>query len=528
MRRAGALLVFLLTAVPAAAQAPARILVVPFENPRNEPRLYWMSEASAILVAEGLNGLGLRAITREERVRAFEQLHLPWSASLSRATVIKVGELVGASEVIVGGIVLEGANLAVTAHSIRIDIGRLQPEVRERGRLEDLFAVFDRLAVRLAPGVRASAANARPSHPSLEAFENYVKGLIAEGPSARATFLETALGLQPGYDRAQVALWDVRADQGDHTAALAAARAVSAASPLARTGRFLAAISLLELERYDEAYEAFTGLLSGTAAGSPGSGASVNNNLGVLQIRRGSTPQTGTATYFLTKAAEADPADTDFLFNLGYAYVLERNSQAAIYWLREAVRRDPADADAHFVLASALQSTGSTVEASRERELARQLSAEYETPDGRPAADRSAVPKGLERVRTDLNGARALRPEQAMVQSAQRETRELAGFHLERGRRLFEREEDREALVELKRAIYIIIGRIHLRAGRPEEAVDALKISVWSADTAAGRVALAQAYLKLRKTDAAKSELTRALALDPASADAKRLLAEIK
>jgi Tfp pilus assembly protein PilF len=124
-----------------------------------------------------------------------------------------------------------------------------------------------------------------------------------------------------------------------------------------------------------------------------------------------------------------------------------------------------------------------------------------------------------------------------MVQSAQRETRELAGFHLERGRRLFEREEDREALVELKRAIYLspyeaqahlIIGRIHLRAGRPEEAVDALKISVWSADTAAGRVALAQAYLKLRKTDAAKSELTRALALDPASADAKRLLAEIK
>ena len=37
------------------------------------------------------------AITRDERVRAFEQLHLPLSASLSRATVIKVGELVGAS-----------------------------------------------------------------------------------------------------------------------------------------------------------------------------------------------------------------------------------------------------------------------------------------------------------------------------------------------------------------------------------------------------------------------------------------------
>ncbi len=31
-----------------------------------------------------------------ERVRAFDELHLPSSASLTRATVIKVGEIVGA------------------------------------------------------------------------------------------------------------------------------------------------------------------------------------------------------------------------------------------------------------------------------------------------------------------------------------------------------------------------------------------------------------------------------------------------
>ena len=45
-------------------------------------------------------------------------------------------------------------------------------------------------------------------------------------------------------------------------------------------------------------------------------------------------------------------------------------------------------------------------------------------------------------------------------------------------------------MVELRRAVYLspyeaqahlLIGRIHLRAGRPQEAVDALKISIWSA-----------------------------------------------
>ena len=63
----------------------------PFEKRQHEPRLYWLSEASAVLLADELQARGVGAITRDERVRAFEQLHLPLSASLSHATVIKVG-----------------------------------------------------------------------------------------------------------------------------------------------------------------------------------------------------------------------------------------------------------------------------------------------------------------------------------------------------------------------------------------------------------------------------------------------------
>ncbi len=74
---------------PAAAQSSSanRILVVPFENTQHEARVFWLSEASAILLADELNARGLGAIARDERVRAFEQLHLPAMASLSRATI---------------------------------------------------------------------------------------------------------------------------------------------------------------------------------------------------------------------------------------------------------------------------------------------------------------------------------------------------------------------------------------------------------------------------------------------------------
>src|SRR6185295_7283398 len=99
-------------------------------------------------------------------------------------------------------------------------------------------------------------------------------------------------------------------------------------------------VSLFELKRDDEAFDAFKALVddapaSSTAARNPGKAAALNN-LGIVQIRRGATPQAGTATFYLTKATEADPGDADYLFNLGYAYLLEGNAQGAIYWLREA------------------------------------------------------------------------------------------------------------------------------------------------------------------------------------------------
>lgn len=84
-----------------------RILVLPFENSDREPRLIWLGEAAAILVADELNARGLGAIDRSDRVRAYEQLNLPVAAPLSRATLIKVGHILAASEVIGGSYRLE-------------------------------------------------------------------------------------------------------------------------------------------------------------------------------------------------------------------------------------------------------------------------------------------------------------------------------------------------------------------------------------------------------------------------------------
>ncbi len=251
-------------------------------------------------------------------------------------------------------------------------------------------------------------------------------------------------------------------------------------------------------------------------------------------MRRPPTPQTGRATYYFNKAVELEPS-ADATFNLGYAYWREQDNAAALYWLRESVRRDPADADAHFVLAASLDSTGAATEAGGERELARRLSAAYEEGEDRPSQG-TTVPPSLERVSTFLRRPESGRTDSALVATEQREQREMATFHLDRGRRFYEREDDRNALTELQRAIYLspyqaeahlLVGRIHLRAGRTREAIEALKISLWSEETAAAHQALAEAYVQAKDYASARKEAERALALSPGLTDATKLLQQL-
>ena len=533
VHRPGRLLAVLLLAVLAGGRADAqpgpapRVLVMPFENVAREGRLFWLTEAAAVLLTDDLNALGAGAITRTERQQAFERLQVPPAAVLTDATVIRIGQLVGASQVVVGSLQMENDTIVVRARSIALDTGRVPVDVSERGPLPELFATFERIARRMAPASMTSAADVEKQHPPVTVFEAYIKGLLAETPATAISYLRAALAGQPSFDRARLALWDVYADQGDHAQALAAVVSVPDDSPWAARARFLAGLSQLNLKKYDDAFATFKALAN--AQPSP----SALNNLGVVQLRRGATSQAGQAEEFFTKAADADPDEEDFLFNLGYAYWLDRDPQAAIYWLREAVRRNPADADAHFVLAAALATGSNAAEATRERELARRLSAAYE-PGKRPGGD--AVPKGLERVKHDVELPHARQIGARLASSEQRSNEELARFYLDRGQRLFQQEDDRQAIVELNHALYLspylpeahlLLGRALLRTGRVQEAIAAFKIVLWNGETAEAHAALGEAYRQAKDANSARAEGERALALDPASADAKQLLARI-
>jgi tetratricopeptide (TPR) repeat protein/TolB-like protein len=516
---------------PALAQSPGaadppRVLVLPFDNPSREPRLFWLSEGASLLLTEELSARGTPAISRDERLAAFQRLQVPPVATLSRASVIRLGELVGAAEVVTGSVALSGNTFEVRARRIQLDSGRMDQVHIEAGPITELYPIFERLAPRVLPDARSSAPKSLHQHPVPSAFENFVKGLVAESSATQHQYLQAALKAEPGFDQARLALWNLHTEEGDHSRALNVSLEVAASSVEWREAQFRAALSEIQLAKYEAAFTRLKALQSQTPS------ASVLNNLGIVQVRRGALSGGGRATFFFDQAVKLVPDDADHAFNLGYAYWLERDSKAAAFWLRQSVRLNPADGEAHAVLAAALQASGAATEASRERELARQLSSEFADWEKRPSSATDPVPRGLERISLHAERPLADAIDVALLASEQREQREVAQFHLDRGRRLTEQGQDREAIAELRRSLYLapyqteahlLLGRVYLRNGRVAEAIDALTISLWSQETAPARVTLAEAYLAGGDFVAAQREVDRALFLAPDFVEAKKL-----
>jgi len=521
-----------LAGVPVEAQEAApgtgagRMLVVPFENASGSTRLYWLSEASAVLLTDDLAVLGARPLSREDRLLAFDRLHVPPSSVLSHATAIRIGELVRVQQVVVGSYAINGETLAVRARVIQLDSGRLLPEVAEAGPLDEISQTFDRVARRLVPESSVGADALGLGRPPIAAFEQYIKGLLAQSPGAQVQFLSEALSRAPGFERARIALWEVRTSQGEHQQALDIVRQVPDTHPLSRRAKFLAALSLIELARWAPAADTLAELHRQRAD------ASLVNNLGVVQLRRPSGSSLIRASSYFEEAIRSDRSDADLFFNLGYARWQERDVAGAIDALREVVRRNPADADAHLVLAVVLQVSGNGAEAARERDLTRRLSVTHAEWVARPGGT-TTVPPGLVRMKTTLDVPASLRVDDAIDAAGQRDQQEQALLHMETGRRLIQAERDTEAIAALRRAVYLapyqseahlLLGRAYLRSGQVADAVSAFKISIWSADTIAARLLLAEAHLQGRDAVSARAEAQIVLGRDPENLDARRLL----
>src|SRR5436309_675388 len=78
------------------------VLVLPFFNQSKTPNLDWVGESIAESVRESLASEGVLVLGREDRIEAYKRLSIRPTAVLTRASIIKVGEVLDASLVIYG------------------------------------------------------------------------------------------------------------------------------------------------------------------------------------------------------------------------------------------------------------------------------------------------------------------------------------------------------------------------------------------------------------------------------------------
>src|ERR1700731_1803972 len=178
-------------------------LVFPFENAGASPRLDWLGEGLEELTIQALSSGGQQVYSHAGRTTELERDGVPFSAKLSRASMLRVAQDLDADFVIFGSFSSDGKTLTIDSRILRTDPLALLPSVRETGPLESLIEMQSKVVWRnLSENHRASrptfAKFSKVQPPlRLDPFEHYIRGLLANEDEPRVRELGEAWRLGP-------------------------------------------------------------------------------------------------------------------------------------------------------------------------------------------------------------------------------------------------------------------------------------------------------------------------------------------
>jgi tetratricopeptide (TPR) repeat protein len=349
MKRILALLLLLGAGGLRVAGAEHTVLVFPFENQSDRSDLQWISESFADVVSSRLSGPDRYVVSRPERSSAFDQMGIPPGASLTLASKFKLAESVGADWAVVGGFDVNGDRLL--AHAQLLDVGRLKlfPPLETSGTLTDLVDLQTRLAWRLLATYDSeftvgTEEDFRRRFPEvrLDAFENYIRGILSADAETKVRFLSEADRLNPSDRRAALELGRYYCDEKDYVNSARWVRKLDARDQGYNQALFLLGVDESFMGRHATAEKVFAELAGRLPLDE------VRNNLAVLRARRG---RFSDALSDFQAAYQDNPSDADYGFNLAAClFSLNRLEEASRY-LEEAVRLLPDDVEVHSLLA---------------------------------------------------------------------------------------------------------------------------------------------------------------------------------
>ncbi len=503
----------------AAAGTAQTIVVLPFENESKAPGLEWISESFPEVLGQRLAGAALYVVSRADRDYAFDRAGIPTNVHLSRATLYRIAEQMDADFAVLGSYNYDGQTFSATAQVLNMKQLRLSPEMKESGALVKILDTQNALAWDVLRQVRPEAAGARETFIAgapairLDAFENYIRGVVATDRPQKIKYFREAIRLNPDYVMAMLALGRTYFDGRDYEQAETWLAKVPQGNPASHEASFYLGLAAYYQGDYDRADSAFTFLSTRLPL------TEVYNNLGVVAGRRGKRSE---LDYF-HKAVDADPSDPDYRFNLAVALYRAGDSAAAARQLRESLNLKPGDAEAKALL-DAIASNGSA-------RLQGQASSNVHVPLER--IKRNYDETSLQQLALEIENA-------AEARLANTDPRSHASFHVDRGRDLLAQGFNTEAGRNFREAIQLdptnaaahaglarVLESDNDTAGARSEAEAAVRLQP-SADA---YLVLARLEMKSNQAGEAEHHLDLALTLEPKNSAAlalKRTIAEKK
>jgi tetratricopeptide (TPR) repeat protein len=342
------------SAEPAAeTQARGRLLLVlPFENRSGQPNLDWVGEGVADIFNRRLDAAGFLTISRGDRLYALDRLGLPLNFQPSRATTIRIAELLDADSVIIGTYTQTGSEFAATAQILNLHELTLSAPIVQNGDLKNLLDTLNGLAWNVArkldPGYSVAEQTFLAADESIrpDTFENYIRGMTAEAPSDRIAHLREAVRLSPGFSPARLELGKAYFAHQDYDAAATTFGQMPTDDPNALEADFYRGLALFYSANYMKAEDAFA--FVATQLPLP----EVVNNEGVSASRRG---RDGAPLF--QQAIASDPRDPDYHFNLAIALRKRNDVPGAMREIDAALKLRPQDSEAQAFAVALKDST---------------------------------------------------------------------------------------------------------------------------------------------------------------------------
>jgi len=529
----------------AAAYQHGIYLVFPFENAGASPRLDWLGEGLEELTIQRLSGAGEQVYSHAGRLVELERYGLPRSSKLSRATMLHIAEDLDADFVVFGRFSVDGTSLTIESRMLKVSPARLLPALRETGKLDSLMDLHSRLVWRMLSAydrnysLSLAEFTKRQRPLRLDAFEHYIRGVLASEDDARLRELREAARLEPEWPEPDFALGEAYFLRRDYDSALLWYAKVPKAHDRYVEAFFATGVCRLLLGQPDHAEEVFISLQEALKNNrvSTADLPEILNDLAIARARQG---KTAAAQADFRRAADLDPDEDDYAFNLGLLALQTNDPTAAAGYFREAAEREPDNSEDRALLILSLERAGNITEADQEREAANETFG----PNGLPAIHLDAKNETLarlNRVTTELDVTAlhaeiesAELPASAAASASSSDTpatrmrrgrQELSAGHADAAEKEF-----RAVLADdpSSGAAHRGLAEIDRRQGKLDDAVKELQASLVARDSAVVRTMLARIYLEQKKPDLARAELEKALKLAPNYAEAKQLLEHLQ